>query len=227
MNATSGLTWSERIALKLRPAEFSVLWKKIACVKRREVVARGMRFWVDPVSDFGVRIINDGDYESVFSNYLLGLLQPGMTFCDVGSNEGVFSVWASRAVGNNGRVICLEPQQRLWPVILRNMRINCCVNFVLFPYAVGEQNADFEMELFPSTNTGATSLVAGLSKRRREKQPVTVLPLADILEHQNLICVDIMKIDIEGFELFALLGLRDWFNPTRVKNILIEMHPRQ
>ncbi len=36
-----------------------------------------------------------------------------------------------------------------------------------------------------------------------------------------------MKIDIEGFELNALQSLGEWLTDGRIKNLLVELHPRQ
>lgn len=221
------LTLREKIACSLRPAELGVLWKSIARVRRREATARGARFWVDPASNFGSRLLIEGDYEAAFADRLLGLLSPGGVFCDLGANEGVFSVWASRRVGPTGRVLAVEPQARLWPVILRNLQLNDCANVSLLPFAVGEFRSEFEMTLFPSTNTGATSLVGGVRSRFASRQPVTVLPTRDLLAGQGVEVIDVLKIDVEGYELFALRGLGAWLDPRRVRHILVELHPAQ
>jgi FkbM family methyltransferase len=124
-------------------------------------------------------------------------------------------------------VLAVEPQARLWPVILRNLQLNDCANVALLPFAVGESRSEFEMTLFPSTNTGATSLVGGVRSRFASRQPVTVLPTCGLLEGQGVPVVDVLKVDVEGYELFALRGLGAWLDPRRVRHLLVELHPAQ
>lgn len=221
------LRFHERLAFRLRPAELGVLWKFVTCVRRREAAARGARFWVDPASNFGCRVLEEGDYEPAFADRLLALLRPGDVFCDLGANEGVFTVWASGRVGPSGRVLCVEPQRRLWPVILRNLQLNLCANVALLPFAVGEREGEAVLSLFPSTNTGATSLVGSARSRFSASQSTPVFPLSALLEAQGVNAVDVLKIDIEGFELFALRGLGSWLDPLRIRNIFVELHPAQ
>jgi predicted methyltransferase len=71
---------------------------------------------VDPVWVFGIALLRDGIYEPQMTKLLYTLLRPSDTFLDVGGNEGYFSVIASTLVPD-GAVHCIEPQERLHPVL--------------------------------------------------------------------------------------------------------------
>ncbi len=50
------------------------------------------------------------------------LVQPGMTVLDVGSAMGYFSLPLARLVGSEGRVVCLDIQQRMLSTLNRRAR---------------------------------------------------------------------------------------------------------
>jgi len=105
---------------RLRPLELAECLKKALRIRRYEIEEEGLRVWIDPVSNVGSRLLAEGTYEKKLTEALPHLLGPNLTFYDVGANEGWFSLVAARIVGPSGRVIAVEPQERLWPVILHN-----------------------------------------------------------------------------------------------------------
>jgi len=49
-----------------------------------------------------------GEYEKAETDYLYHVLKPGDTFIDIGANIGLFSLNASKIVGNSGKVYSFE-----------------------------------------------------------------------------------------------------------------------
>lgn len=47
------------------------------------------------------------------------LVKPGMTVLDVGPGMGYFSLWMAQAVGESGRVVCVDVQQKMIDVLRR------------------------------------------------------------------------------------------------------------
>lgn len=211
--------------IRVRPLELAELLKRVLRIRRRVVEVDGLRLWVDPVSNFGSRVIAEGTYEPPLSECLRQLLQPGDTFCDVGANEGWFSILASKAVGPGGRVIAVEPQARLWPVILENASLNRVSNVTLQPFAIATNEGEGQINLYPSLNTGASAI--GSARRRFERsQRVSFLPIATLLEGAGVSSVAVMKIDIEGFELEALRSAGDHLGST-IRRLVVETHDAQ
>jgi FkbM family methyltransferase len=188
---------------RLRPLELAEFLKKILRIHRYEIEAEGLRVWIDPVSNVGSRLLAEGTYEKKLTDALSHLLGPNLTFYDVGANEGWFSLIAARIVGPGGRIVAVEPQERLWPVILQNASLNHFANINLQPFAIANQEGETTIKLYPSVNTGASGL--GSDKRRFERlQRVTLLPLARLIEGSGLTKIDLMKFDVEGYELEVL-----------------------
>ena len=210
---------------RLRPLELAEFLKKVLRIRRHEIEAEGRRVWIDPVSNVGSRLLAEGTYEKKLTDALSHLLGPNLTFYDVGANEGWFSLVAARLVGPGGRVVAVEPQERLWPVILQNASLNRFANIDLQPFAIANEESETTIKLYPSVNTGASGL--GSDKRRFETlQRVTLLPLARLIEGSGLTKIDLMKIDVEGYELEVLKSAGEHLG-RNILRLVVETHAPQ
>ena len=53
--------------------------------------------------------------------YLEKVLSAGKTFVDVGASFGIYTVAASRMVGDTGRVLAFEPSVQSFPILQKNI----------------------------------------------------------------------------------------------------------
>jgi FkbM family methyltransferase len=210
---------------KMRPLELALFLKWVLRVRRFEADIQGIKLWVDPASNFGNRVLREGNYEAELTSAFRELLGAGQTFLDVGGNEGWFSMLAAKLVGPGGRVLTCEPQERLWPVILKNIALNEFTNVQLLPFAVGELRGRGLINLYPSLNTGSSNINS--QKRRWEKQQaIELVPLSDVLDSLHDGPVDLLKVDVEGFEHKVLVGAGRHLGTT-IKQLVVELHPAQ
>jgi FkbM family methyltransferase len=210
---------------RVRPMELAELLKKLLRIGHDEFEVDGRTWYLDPASDFGSRLLAEQTYEGEVTEALLSLLGPGDVFLDIGANEGWYSVRAAERVGAAGKVIAIEPQARLWPVILRNFQLNRLHNYRLMPYAVGCSEGFIEISVYPSVNTGASSLVSQPRTRAMRRQKAGILPLSRIAQICGISGARLAKIDVEGFELEVLKSAGDLLG--RIEHIYLELHPRQ
>ena len=215
------------LSAKVRPIELAAFLKKVLLIKRRHVNVNDHQWYLDPVSNFGYRLLSDKYYEPEMTEQILGLLNEGDSFIDLGANEGYFSILASKKVGKKGKVFCIEPQERLWEVILKNINKNNCYNIVLIPFAVSDKISEISISLSPSINTGSSSFVKESRRQLWKTQQLFATTLDDLFLMNDAHAVKLIKIDIEGFEFFALKGGVKILEKKIIKNILIEFHPEQ
>jgi FkbM family methyltransferase len=133
--------------------------------------------------------------------HLLGRLSPGDIFVDVGANCGVFSLTASKIVGDGGRVVAIEPNPAMVERLRFNIEANAFGNIAVVEAAVGESPGEATLHLF-ERQLGRSRLV------RDSGGPsitVPVRPLGEICAELGIARIDAMKIDIEGYEDRALL----------------------
>jgi FkbM family methyltransferase len=210
---------------RMRPLELALFLKWALRVKRIEADAQGIKLWVDPASNFGKRILREGNYEAELTSAFRELLSPGQTFVDVGANEGWFSMLAAKLVGASGRVLACEPQERLWPVITKNIFLNAYANVQLLPYAVSEEQGEAVINLYPSLNTGSSN-ISNTKRRWETQQRIKLLPLTNLLASLQGGNVDLLKVDVEGFEHKVLLSAGEHLGST-IKRLVVELHPAQ
>jgi FkbM family methyltransferase len=209
---------------KLRPARLAASLKHLLCVQRIVVRTEKGSFYVDPVSHLGDYLIREGHYEPDMEATLRRFLSPGDTFADVGANEGYFSVLAGRMVGPGGRVVAVEPQARLRSVLEENIRLNDLRNVTLSDAAVSDAEGAAEFFLTPDMNTGASGL-ARHTRYALPTQSVRTATLSQVLADAGANRVDLLKMDIEGFEYEAVFGSRDLFRAGAVRAFALEFHP--
>lgn len=144
-----------------------------------------------------------GGYEEVEIRLLCSMIQPGDHVVDVGANIGVHTMHFSRAVGEHGKVVAVEPDVQNLQYLRENMQANRCTNVTVVPYAVGAETGQVTLYLNES-NRGQNSLadVSGtgvpvnIPMRRTE----------DVIDEQG-VQPKLVKIDVEGYEPFVIRGL--------------------
>lgn len=214
----------QRWLMRIRPAFVASALKRLLRLRRRLYRTADGVFWIDPVSQFGAALTAPCGYEPDMAATLQRWLRPGAVFVDVGANEGYFTVLGAQQVGAQGRVLAIEPQARLWPVIERNLALNGCSHVPLCRVAVGDRHGEAELHVSPDTNTGSTGLVRATRYRVPTVQ-VPLLPLRAVLEQHGVEQVDLLKMDIEGFEYEAILGSPELFRSGRIRALALELHP--
>ncbi|MBX3096155.1 MAG: FkbM family methyltransferase [Fimbriimonadaceae bacterium] len=220
--ASAGLA---RFILRVRPAALGSALKRLFRIERVEHVTADGTFWVDPASNFGSRMMSGQVYEPAMTEALKRGWKPGGTFIDIGANEGYFSVMAAAALGPKGRIIAVEPQGRLQSVLERNFSLNSLANASVAKVGLGSAEATADLNLFPDTNTGATSFARPVSYQLPTER-VRITTLDTLLEELKIDQVDCAKVDVEGFELDLFLGAMQTLADSKVKTFVIELHPR-
>lgn len=213
-----------RALMRVRPASFAALIKRVARVQREEVVTLNGAFWIDPVSILGQDLAVRGVYEPTMVRTHKHYCRKGGVVLDVGANEGYFTVISAKCVGVTGKVIAIEPQARLRSVIERNLALNSLTNVIIETCALSNQNAEAHFVYGSSTNTGASRLAAGVF--RGQVETVKTETLTSILDRLGIETVDFMKMDIEGGEYEAILGSPEVFEKRRIRALALEFHPR-
>lgn len=203
---TEARTLATRVRLKLALTRDTVRskWPRLRFEARnfllnhRPVTAEvdGVRFRLLPrgamVADFwsGLRSVPNK------VRFLLDVLQPGMTFLELGSNVGLFSIAAAKKLGA-GSVYAVEPRSWAFQLLQENLRLNGLGNVAAFQVAIGNSAGEATLdETLPGDD--------GRSARGAEKIAMTTLDA--FLETRGLKRVDVMKVDAEGAEFWVFRG---------------------
>lgn len=150
-----------------------------------------------------------GSYEPNELTLLSRVLEPGMTFLDVGANEGLFSLLAARRVGVAGRVIALEPSPRELRRLEHNLALNRLGNVAVLPLAASDRAGKARLHVAEEAHPGQSTLGAfAYEIGEAGATVVELLPLDRVGERCPVERLDAVKIDVEGAEVAVLRGAR-------------------
>jgi FkbM family methyltransferase len=136
-------------------------------------------------------------------DYVRSRLRPGDTFLDIGSHQGIYSLVASRCVGETGRVLAFEANSSTYARLKRNLEENGALNVLALHVGVSNRSERRRLGINP-TNTGGSSFVVS---GRTCGELVDCRPLLDLLDEHLVSTVRVAKLDIEGMEHAVLAAL--------------------
>ncbi len=145
-----------------------------------------------------------GAYEVIFGKIFREALAPDMTIVDIGANIGYYTLIASAHAGKDGKVIAYEPEPENLRLLERTIAKNHLENVIVVTSAVGEKTGNATLYCDPN-NKGKHTLLPVEGNTPTTVQTTT---LDASLENQNLHRVDVIKIDIEGWEAKAFRGMQ-------------------
>jgi FkbM family methyltransferase len=158
-------------------------------------------------------------YEPDLWRALMAKVRRGDTVADVGAFIGLYTVALARRVGAEGRVHAFEPDRASYSRLCQHVQMNGVSDRVrAYPSAVGAESTHLRF----AGNRGSESTVATSSAEGAEQVEAVCLDSVFAAEP-----VDLLKIDVEGYEVHVLRGavrlLKDASRAPRT--IFVEVHP--
>jgi len=138
-------------------------------------------------------------------------LNSGETVVDAGANIGGFVVQAAQKVGSTGKIYAIEPDKENLITLRKNLELNNIKNCEIIE--VGLWSEKKTMEFFISHRPGEHTLINYEGNPHFVKKEVQTLKCEkfdDIVKEYNISKVDYFKMDIEGAEIEALKGAKDF-----------------
>jgi FkbM family methyltransferase len=187
---------------------------------RKHVRVFGYEIVLD-LADHIQRAIYLGTFERLETAMLRRMLRPGMTFVDVGANVGYFTLLAAKAVQSSGRVISFEPSLYLHDLLASTIRANGLSQVTLVSSGLGNKAGFANLYLNPSFGNNSPTMVEHTAS---EVTRVQVLRLDDYLVGHEISTIDLLKIDVEGFEPRVLEGASEALASGKIKAVLCEFN---
>jgi FkbM family methyltransferase len=165
-------------------------------------------------------------YDSAVAEFISSRMRPGSVCLDVGANVGVYVLQLARWSGPSGSVIAFEPNPGARKILRQHVAWNALENQVsIEPQAVSSALGLRPMFAYEADGMSRLGEPNERIVARARKIEVPVTTLSDFCE-ANSVEPDWVVIDIEGFEIQALLGFERFLLKNRRKpQIVIEMHP--
>ena len=152
-------------------------------------------------------------------------------FWDIGSNIGLYSIYAS-IIHPNCEVISFEPSSNNLRVLTRNISINKLENSIkVFTNPLTDKSKKFLMMKHNEFNEGGALNSFGENFNFEGKNQFFPMnyqllgfSIKDILDNKILEIPDYIKIDVDGIEHLILSGAGEYLTNKKIKSISVEVN---
>lgn len=164
------------------------------------------------------RAIPINAYEPKITKKFLELIKEGDTVFDVGAWIGYYTILAANKVKSLGKVVAIDPSKENISRIKNNMKLNNFTNIEILECGVGEKHGQANIkEQRPSTSS--TFQISSVGDN-----PIKIEKIDDIVKNIKISKIDLLIMDIEGYEYHALMGMSNLLSNNLIKNMIIEIH---
>ena len=207
----------DRLPRYLRRHKLMKAWMRLTGEDPLQLVRiRDDAFGYADMSDGFLRlVVIEGHYEKEFFRIADQLLSRGGVFFDVGANYGLLSFGLANKLGDAVRFHLFEPNPSLVRSIERTCELYRSMQSRVNEVAVSDENG-FVLFNVDHSQTGRSHITGDGGSAVRS------IKLDDYIDAANLERIDLVKLDIEGYELSALRGAERALKNRTVQAVYFE-----
>jgi len=170
-------------------------------------------------------------HEEVTTNLFKMVVKEGDTVVDLGANIGYFTLLAAKLVGQKGKVFAFEPEPKNYNYLKKNIEINSYNNVVAVQKAISNKNGKTKLYICSCdaghhTINQYEGILAYSRGHRTEKKSIEIetVNLDDFFKNKEE-SIDVIKMDVEGAEMLALLGMDNILRKNKKIKMFVEFFP--
>lgn len=141
----------------------------------------------------------DSSYREEDENFLNDYLKKDDIVVDIGANIGSLSIFSATKVGQDGKVFAFEPHPKIFKFLKKNVVLNRLANVLCFNLGIGNKNENKYLSSIRSDDMNSV-----IHSKNKSSINIKIKKLDDVLVDN--INIALIKIDVEGYEKFALEG---------------------
>lgn len=185
----------------------------------------GIRFKFKTEDVVGRHIYKSGEYEKNLSEFVAKNLsfQRGDVALDVGANIGWYSLLLDKLMPDNSLIYAFEPDPLNYGLLCSNIKLNNASKVVPVNFALSDKNEIRKLYQYSNNNLGRHSLLDINEDSYVEVETITLDGYIDSAGI-DVTSVKFLKIDIEGYEYFALCGANNVLD--HISTVISEFVPR-
>lgn len=139
---------------------------------------------------------------------LMNLCKPNHTVLDIGTNIGSTLLQFANKIGRNGKVYGFEPDPTNYKACINNISLNDFHNLEVANIGLGDEKGSFNLVVDTETNRGGNRISFD-NENQKTSTTIQVERLDDWVINKYINHVDLIKIDVEGFEMNVLKGAEE------------------
>lgn len=172
----------------------------------REVRRRGINYHLD-ISDYMEHAVYFG-YRDATQEELFRLAENKKFIIDVGVNIGAVLLNFAR-LSPEASIIGFEPDAKNFQKAQRNLRLNAFDKVELIQKGLGAETATAKLFKVNEDNEGMNRILSDEERRVEDEfsfSEIEIVKLDDFVAENSIDRIDLIKIDVEGYELKVLRG---------------------
>src|SRR5262249_43113851 len=173
-------------------------------VPRLVKVDRKTRLWVPTPWESDAM----ASHEQAMIEALRRIVKPGAVVYDIGAHVGLYAVALARMAGDRGHVYCVEADPVCVYLLACNMQLNGVANFDILPVAVLDGPGQTEFTINYRNFLVGVAAASPFGAKNGHRISVKADSLDGLIEGYGLRLPDLIKMDVEGAEVVAVLGRR-------------------
>ena len=167
------------------------------------------------------KILGAGGYESKLSEKMLSSIDNGDCVWDIGANVGYYTTRFSDLVGASGQVFAFEPS----PWNRKKLESATSERKNVTIMALGLSDTEGEAVLLQGRDDiGATSRIVSNAVASETSHCIRLAKGDALVAAAEAVQPNVLKIDVEGFELEVIRGLKETLASPAVRHVFIEVH---
>lgn len=183
---------------------------------------QGNKMYLDPSDIVCSLLLVNVVWERCETVLFKGLVKRGMVVADIGAHVGYYSLLAAMRVGEDGKVFAFEPHPDNYSLLLKNIEVNGYKNAIPIQKAVSNKSGTVQLHLHPENKGGSRICDFPLS---RQHILVSAITLDDFFKDKDY-QIDLIRMDIEGAEMWAVEGMDKIISENKNLTIIAEFFPR-
>jgi FkbM family methyltransferase len=170
------------------------------------------------IENVGFEIFVNGIYEQGTSDFIIERLPSNGVFLDLGANIGAITI-PVQSKRKDIRIYCVEAAPWVYEFLERNLERNEVTNVKTFNKALFYTDSETLNFYSPEEKFGKGSLSPVFTEK---VIPVITMRVDTLLEKQGVAKVDMIKIDVEGYESHVFKGAAALLARSDAPDIIFE-----
>ena len=159
------------------------------------------------------------------------VVKKGDIVVDMGANVGYFTLLSAKLTGENGKVFSFEPNPKNFEYLSKNIKINNYTNVTAEQKAISNSSGKIKLFNCPyDTGHHTINQQEGIEAYRLGRTgevssiDIEAVTLDEYMKNKSD-KVDVIKIDVEGAEALAFMGMKDILAKNKNIKIFLEFFP--